>query len=284
MFIEKIDLYEYFKLPRAGEQAGYLYSYRHEQLTELKVCKTRPAILVFPGGGYSFVSKREAEPVALRFFSEGYDTFVLEYDTAPVSHYPVQIQQAAMAMLYLRSNAAKLQIDGSHIAGMGFSAGGHLCGCISFLWNDPAIIKMFGEDVCDLVRLDAAIFAYPVISSDESIAHRQSFANFCGKNVNAEEYSLERKVRADAPPCFIWATTTDELVSVENSLQLYISLKKVKVPVELHIFEEGKHGLSICSGEVETFEPDPLRIHVSKWIDMVLEFLCKHGFLIKNNL
>ena len=281
MFIEKIDLYEYFKSPRTGEQAGYLNCYRHKQLTQLKRQKMRPAILVFPGGGYSFVSQREAEPVALRFFAEGYDAFVLEYDTAPAFHYPVQLQQAAMAMLYLRSNAAKLQIDGSHIAGLGFSAGGHLCGCISFLWDDPAIVKMFGESVGSLIRPDAAIFAYPVVSSSEDIVHKQSFENFCGGNVKAEEYSLERKVRSAAPPCFIWATTTDELVPAENSLRLYVSLKNAGVPAELHIFEAGKHGLSICSTEVEDFETDPLREHVSEWIDMACAFLRGHGFRVK---
>lgn len=233
-------------------------------------------------GGYSFISQREAEPVALRFFAEGYDAFVLEYDTAPISRYPVQLLQAAMAMVYLRSSADRLQIDDSHIVCIGFSAGWHLCGCISFLWDDPAILKVFGADVGDLARPNAAIFAYPVFSSNEKIVQKQSFDNFCGKSVNAEAYSLERKVRPSAPPCFIWATTTDEIVPIENSLELYTALKKATASVELHIFEEGKHGLSICSGEVEICEPDSLRIHVSHWIELALDFLRGHGFIIKN--
>ncbi|MDY3764059.1 MAG: alpha/beta hydrolase, partial [Candidatus Ventricola sp.] len=39
----------------------------------------RPAIVICPGGGYAFCSEREAEPVALRFLTEGFNVFVLWY-------------------------------------------------------------------------------------------------------------------------------------------------------------------------------------------------------------
>ena len=39
----------------------------------------RPAIVICPGGGYRFLSCREAEPVALRFLSEGFNCFVVWY-------------------------------------------------------------------------------------------------------------------------------------------------------------------------------------------------------------
>ena len=42
-----------------------------------------------------------------------------------------------MAMMYLRREADKLNIDGEHIAAIGFSAGGHLCGCISCFGTIP---------------------------------------------------------------------------------------------------------------------------------------------------
>ena len=39
------------------------------------------AMLVLPGGGFRFCSDREGEPVAMAYFAEGYQTFVLDYTT-----------------------------------------------------------------------------------------------------------------------------------------------------------------------------------------------------------
>ena len=137
MILETIDLYRYFGSERGEKKGGYLHSYRHGQMEELGVKKVRPALLVIPGGGYAFLSQREGEPIALRFFAEGFDTFVLDYDLAPQFHYPTQLEQAAMAMVYLRREAGRLDIDPAHVGAIGFSAGGHLCGCITLLWTTP---------------------------------------------------------------------------------------------------------------------------------------------------
>ena len=48
--------------------------------------RKRGAVLICPGGGYSFISKREAEPVALAFNAAGYNAFVLDYSVAPRRH------------------------------------------------------------------------------------------------------------------------------------------------------------------------------------------------------
>ncbi len=39
----------------------------------------RPLVLVVPGGGYTHVSAREGDPVALQFAAAGYHTAVLNY-------------------------------------------------------------------------------------------------------------------------------------------------------------------------------------------------------------
>ena len=183
MTVETIDLYDYFKLPRSGAKKGILTAYRHGQFTELQVKKRRAAMLVLPGGAYAMVSQREAEPVALRYFAEGLDAFVLDYDVAP-KHYPTQLLQAGMAMLYLRREAGSLYIDDEHIAAIGFSAGGHLCGCISLLWDDPALRAAFGAE-CEQIRPDASVYSYPVVTCDPAKAHLDSFRNFCGGAADA---------------------------------------------------------------------------------------------------
>ena len=96
-----IDLYDYFGRAREGAKKGYLAAYVHDDLTELPNRRVRPIMLVIPGGGYTNVSQREAEPIAIQYFAQGFDCFVLDYDVAPLG-YPFQIMEAGMAMLYLR--------------------------------------------------------------------------------------------------------------------------------------------------------------------------------------
>ena len=89
MIYETIDLYEQLRLPRGGEKGGRVTSFRHADLTEMGQKHIRPALLIIPGGGYGMISQREAEPVAARYFAEGFDCFVLDYAVAPAC-YPTQ--------------------------------------------------------------------------------------------------------------------------------------------------------------------------------------------------
>lgn len=282
MITEKIDLYKWAGVERKGEEKGYLYSFRHMVVTEMNVRKTRPAILIFPGGGYCFVSQREGEPIALQYLAQGFDCFVLDYDIAPAHRYPVPLVQAGMAMMYLRREADKLNIDGEHIAAIGFSAGGHLCGCISLLWDDPALKAMWGEE-CERIRPDASVYSYPVVSSDKAVAHVGSFDNLCADLVDRKDYSLDKKVRPSAMPSFIWANSPDDCVPVENSILLYSALHKAGVPAELHIYADGWHGMATCDEEVNEGDvSDPMFRHIRTWIPLSAEFLKRFGFVVKN--
>lgn len=276
MICEMIDLYAYFQWERGGAKRGFLHSYRHEINAEM-ASKSRPAMLIFPGGGYEFVSLREWESVVLCYFQEGFDAFVLEYDVAPVGCYPAVLEQAGMAMLYLRREARHLSLREDKIAAIGFSAGGHLAGCISFLWDDPALMRRFGEE-CEKIKPDLCILSYPVVSADPQYCHSVSFDHFCAGMKDRSPYSLENRVRPSAPPCFIWATSDDTCVLVENSIRLYSALCRAGVPTEFHAFEHGVHGMSVCNRDVTehmSFETE----HVARWVDLSKEFLNAHDFI-----
>lgn len=278
MIVRKLDLYECLQMERRGAQKGFLHTYRHEENAEMRP-KLRPAMLIFPGGGYGYVSAREWEPVAMEYYRDGFDCFVLDYDIAPQHHYPIMLLQAGMAMLYLRSSSKGLSLREDKIAVIGFSAGGHLAGCISFLWEDPALRAQFGEE-CTQIRPDIAILSYPVVSSEKAIMHEGSFVNFCGGLVSPEDYSLEKHVPPTAPPVFLWGTTEDTCVPIENSVLLYQALHRAGVPTELHIFGRGPHGLSVCDREVtEVMTADVL--HASHWVELSLEFLHSFDFYAK---
>lgn len=281
MIIEKIDLYAYFRAARTGAERGYLTCYRHSQIGELGVKRARPAMLVIPGGAYAMVSEKEAEPVALRYFAAGFDCFLLDYSVAPHSC-PTPLREAAMAMLYLRREETALHLTG-RIAAVGFSAGGHLAGCLAFLWRDAAIGALFGK-ASEGARPDAALLCYPVVTADERFWHRDSFFNFCGGDAGKfDAYSLEKHVPADAPPVFLWATNEDALVPPENALLLYGALRRAHVPAELHIFEEGGHGFSLADFESNgDYAGQRHYRRAAKWVELSLDFLSAHGFVPEN--
>ncbi len=50
----------------------------------------------------------------------------------------------------------------------------------------------------------------------------------------------------ETPPTFLWHTTADRGVPPENSIAFYAACRKAGVPAEMHIYEQGRHGLGLA--------------------------------------
>ena len=57
--------------------------------------------------------------------------------------------------------------------------------------------------------------------------------------------SNELQVTKDTPPCFLWHTSEDKAVKVENSLEFAAALQKNGVPFDLHVYQKGAHGMGL---------------------------------------
>ncbi len=277
MIYETIDLYERFPVPRGGS-GGMLTAYCPTRRGDLGE-KLRPAALILPGGGYAAISGRESEPVALRFLAEGYSVFVLDYTVNAA--YPVPLVEAAMAMAYIRKNARRYSADAGHVAAAGFSAGGHLAGMLATLHGEAPVKEALKGDAA-LVRPDAAILAYPVVTTGEK-THEGTASVISGGDASLRAaLSLENRVTGESSPAFIWHTSEDELVPVENALLLAGAYRGAGVPFELHIFERGRHGLSVASRETETDERALAQgRHAAAWIGLALTWLGQRGFSVR---
>lgn len=221
-----------------------LTAYCRSNSREVETERRYPAMLILPGGGYSFTSDREAEPIALKYLEAGFNCFVLRYSVAPAK-YPSALLQAAAAVDYIRKTADETMTQCDQIAVIGFSAGGHLAGTLSDFWSEPFVAQTLGT-ASENVRPNAAILAYPVISGGPK-AHRGSFDCLCGgDDALVSRLSLENAVNRNTPPTFVWHTATDGCVPVENSLMYCTALQANGIPFALHIFHRGGHGLSTC--------------------------------------
>ena len=253
----------------------------------------RPAIVICPGGGYHFCSEREAEPIALRFLSEGFNTFVIWYrvscqsnpdkhphaasdwyNASPDMHFPQPQQDAAAAIAYVRAHAQQYRTDPNKIAVAGFSAGGHLAASISGLWSHAELWADMGLAPED-VRPNAAILSYPVIAADKD-AHRGSFNNLSNRPGDLEahkEYDVLHWVDENYPPTFLWHTFTDTAVPVQNSIRLAHKLAENGVLCELHIFPRGPHGLGLANALTDSPAGGMTVQECAQWPEMAARFL-----------
>ena len=226
--------------------------------------KLLPAILVCPGGGYSYVSAREAEPMAMKFLPWGFHVFVLTYSVAP-NHFPTQIRQAAAAMELIHANANAWGVDKNRIAIMGFSAGGHLACHYSNCYDDPAVRAVFPNSK----PVNACVLTYPVITADSKYYHGGSIKNVSGHQEptaeDVEYFSLQNRVTPCTPPTFLWHTAADQLVPVMNSLVYAQALAENKVPFAMRIYPNGAHGLATADDQTCTSLEYPIS-EANAWI------------------
>lgn len=233
--------------------------------------KKRPCLVVCPGGGYGMCSQREAEPIAFHFLPQGYNVFVIRYSVAPHC-FPNQLREVAAVMELIYENAEQWHCDTSRVAIMGFSAGGHLAAHYSTCYDIPEVREVFP----DSKPVQASILSYPVISADLRTAHMGSFRNLLGvESLTAEQeekFSCDKQVTEKTPPTFLWHTFEDNVVPVANSLCYARALVDHNVPVSLHIYPKGWHGLATV--DEETNNPLSSEIsHTADWLDAVKKWL-----------
>lgn len=257
------------RLPRSQSRVS-LTAYCRRDLGMLGDRDGRWAVIVCPGGGYQLISPAEGEPVALEFLARGAQAFLLRYSVAP-DRYPQQLLELAAAVAFVRQNAAQFNIN--RIAVCGFSAGGHLAGCLSNLWASPLLTGTLGGTPEDY-RPDAAILGYPVISSSETYGLPGCYNILLGQAPLPEHaaLSLETSVTPQTPPAFLWCTVDDPMVPMENTLHYLTALKKAGVPAEAHLFASGPHAMAAATAD-SAFRSEAENPHVAQWLPLCLEWL-----------
>ena len=288
-----------------------LTSYILNNSPRLSGGKKRPAILICPGGGYLNCSEREAEPVAMRFAAMGYNAIVLRYSTYfkgedrmvkpgekleinPDSVYPSSMRDIGKAFLYIHSRADEWFIDMNKIVLCGFSAGAHNCAMFAVNWNKPVIHEFFGESP-ELFKPAAAILGYGIYNYNIMMENKKNRKNpFAAALDNAaniayfgtaepeqkalDEASPALNITADTPPCFLWATSEDDLVPVVNSCEMAAALASASIPFEIHVYEKGPHGLAL-SDQASAESRMDLNAIASQWVGAAEKWL-EHRFAL----
>jgi acetyl esterase/lipase len=230
------------------------------------------AVIVAPGGSYTRLSMiNEGRLPANYLNSLGIAAFVLRYRLGPQYHHPIELGDAQRALRTVRARATEWHIAPDRIGMMGFSAGGHLASTAS---THADAGKADAADPIDRVssRPDFTVLGYPVISMVEPFAHQQSKTNLLGASADpalARSLSSETQVTASTPPAFLYHTTADTVVPVENTVAYFLALRKAGVPAEMHVFRNGPHGTGLA-------QQDPA---LAEWPRLLANWLRVSGFL-----
>jgi acetyl esterase/lipase len=229
--------------------------------------RTSTAVIVCPGGGYAHLAMdHEGTQIAAWLNNLGISAYVLKYRLGPKYHHPIELWDAQRAIRYVRSRAADFGLRPDRIGIWGFSAGGHLA-------STAATHFSAADNQADPIdrqsdRPDFAILSYPVISMLDPYAHLGSRRNLLGDKpapALAQLLSNELQVTNKTPPTFLFHTTEDQVVPVENSILYYLALRKAGVSVEMHIYQKGQHGVGLAASDpiLRTW-PD----HLAAWLQL----------------
>jgi acetyl esterase/lipase len=211
---------------------------------------TGAAMVICPGGGYSSLASHEGKDYALWLNQQGIAGFVLKYRLGSHGYrHPRMLEDAARAVRLVRFHAADWTVDARRVGIMGSSAGGHLA---STLLTHYDAGQPGAADPIDRLssRPDIGILCYPVITMGQPFTHKGSLENLLGKDPDTalvRELSNELHVTSDTPQCFIFHTSDDPVVPVENSLMFAAALRQAGVPFALHIYPHGRHGIGLGS-------------------------------------
>lgn len=237
------------------------------------------AVVVCPGGGYGMHAVgHEGKDVAEWLNKRGVTAFVLKYRLVqydrPGPLHPAPMLDVQRAIRMVRHSAKEMGIDPARIGVWGFSAGGHLASTAATHFDAG---KKDGDEIDkQSCRPDFTILAYPVIDMAGKATHGGSRRNLIGDKPDEkliQFYSSHKQVTKDTPPTFLFHTEEDTGVPPENSRLFHEACKAHGVPVEMAIYEKGKHGVGLAAN-------DPV---LSKWTEKLEAWMKSRELLREKN-
>ena len=228
-----------------------------------------PAVIICPGGSYHHLGMSHEGFASARWFSsQGFAAFVLQYRVAyNCHHYPDQLEDIQMAIVYIREHAADFNIDKNKIGAIGYSAGGHLVTMAGEFATSHNELPKLGIETSESVRPDFVMPIYPVVTMQDDIGHKWSRRSLLGHQWSEpkatmgwrpwnfwghaysqslkDEFSMELNVPEDMPPTFILACEDDPVVIYENSLRLEKALSDKNIPHLFVSYPKGGHGFGM---------------------------------------
>lgn len=262
---DPLEAEESVQPPRAGETPPVqrVTNVRKPTLKVFRPAKDKDcgaAVVIAPGGAYNILAwDKEGEEVARWLNTLGVTGCVLKYRVPrragePSNEPPSRaLQDGQRAVRLVRSRAKDWGIDPKRVGMLGFSAGGHLTAATA-TGHDGRRYEPVDDIDQVSSRPDFVVLVYPAYLVTPK----------------GDGLLPTIKVNKQTPPMFL-AHAADDRVAPENSVQMFLALKRAGVPAELHVYSRGGHGFGLR----------PSDRPVSHWPERCAEWMRDRGLLEK---
>ncbi|WP_269539985.1 alpha/beta hydrolase [Cerasicoccus fimbriatus] len=203
-----------------------------------------PAVLLIHGGGWRILDKAQdrEKNIGYTFAKAGYAVFSINYALNEITKDPVtgkivsekvvwpqNLFDCKTALRWIRRHASQYQVDGSRIATMGGSAGGHLATLVAATAKDEAMNRG-GLYLEESNAVTCVLNFYGVtVPRDRWVACFRG-ATDAETEANMKACSPLTYLDDDFPPIFITHGSGDATVEVDYSREFVAELARRKLP------------------------------------------------------
>lgn len=252
---------------------GLVFEATFYQRTVIDQAKQHPLMLIFAGGGFTSLSKREQEPIALYYLSEGFNVALVHYNllTKQVPLFPNAALCGFSAIEHFRNNSQQYDINPEKIITAGFSAGGSVAAMMNSAINDQVFLKHYDLD-SNKLKINGTILGYPLLElASLQTTYPPELQQWIPTETSFQDANLG--VGVFTPPTFLFHTANDHLVPVSNTLNYAQTLDRHQIPFEVHVYPAGVHGLATARAISATERVGEINPAVATWMPLSLTWL-----------
>lgn len=223
----------------------------------------KPAVLYFPGGGFTSADHEKFLEMRYALARAGYVVAACEYRAVP-NKFPALLEDAKAAVRWMRAHASEFGVDADRIGLLGDSAGGYVVqmagatngeknwdvGDFKEVSSDvQAVVSIYG--ISDLTTIGEGIGNEKVHASaavtEALLLNGPAFKDFAGASVNADPQTAKAAspighVDGTEPPFLLMHGSGDKVVSPLQSKKMFEALQNKKVEAEYVLVRGAEHG------------------------------------------
>lgn len=223
----------------------------------------KPAVLYFPGGGFTSADHEKFLEMRYALACAGYVVAACEYRAVP-NKFPALLEDAKAAVRWMRAHASEFGVDANRIGLLGDSAGGYVVqmagatngeknwdvGDFKEVSSDvQAVVLIYG--ISDLTTIGEGIGNENVHASaavtEALLLNGPAFKDFAGASVNADPQKAKAAspighVDGTEPPFLLMHGSGDKVVSPLQSKKMFEVLQNKKVEAEYVLVRGAEHG------------------------------------------
>lgn len=223
----------------------------------------KPAVLYFPGGGFTSADHEKFLEMRYALACAGYVVAACEYRAVP-NKFPALLEDAKAAVRWMRAHASEFRVDANRIGLLGDSAGGYVVqmagatngeknwdvGDFKEVSSDvQAVVSIYG--ISDLTTIGEGIGNENVHASaavtEALLLNGPAFKDFAGASVNADPQKAKAAspighVDGTEPPFLLMHGSGDKVVSPLQSKKMFEALQNKKVEAEYVLVRGAEHG------------------------------------------